>query len=82
MSEKSNRNNPEREPEKKDCMYGKVAIAAAELAKKNKNITPRKAWEKVVGNYTTSEASRKKSCPQNAFLGLCEEGMIKDIDKG
>jgi hypothetical protein len=26
--------------------------------------------------------SKKKGCPKNAFLGLCEEGLIKDVPRG
>lgn len=32
--------------------------------------------------YPTSETSRKKSSPRGAFLGLCEEGLVKDIPAG
>lgn len=32
--------------------------------------------------YPTSAAARKKSCPRGAFLGLCEEGLVKGIPAG
>ena len=32
--------------------------------------------------YPTSPAARKKSCPRGAFLGLCEEGLVKGIPPG
>ncbi|HEV2645174.1 MAG TPA: hypothetical protein VGU46_02290 [Acidobacteriaceae bacterium] len=32
--------------------------------------------------YPTSPTARKKSCPREAFLGLCEEGMVKGIPPG
>jgi hypothetical protein len=32
--------------------------------------------------YPTSPTSRKKGCPRGAFLGLCEEGMVKGIRAG
>jgi hypothetical protein len=32
--------------------------------------------------YPTSSAARKKACPRGAFLGLCEEGLVKGIPAG
>jgi hypothetical protein len=32
--------------------------------------------------YPTSPAARRKTCPRGAFLGLCEEGLVKDIPAG
>ncbi len=32
--------------------------------------------------YPTSPTSRKKTCPRGAFLGLCEEGLVKGIPAG
>jgi hypothetical protein len=32
--------------------------------------------------YPTSLAARKKGCPREAFLGLCEEGLVKGIPAG
>jgi hypothetical protein len=32
--------------------------------------------------YPTSPAARRKSCPRGAFLGLCEEGLVKGIPAG
>jgi hypothetical protein len=32
--------------------------------------------------YPTSPAARRKSCPRGAFLGLCEEGLVKGIPRG
>lgn len=32
--------------------------------------------------YPTSPAARKKGCPRGAFLGLCEEGLVKGIPAG
>jgi len=85
MSEKSNRINSGQEPKKKDCKYGIVAIEAANLAANGK-MNPKDAWEKacdvVWPDKTKNKSCREKPCPKNTFLGLCEDGMIKDIDKG
>ena len=32
--------------------------------------------------YPTSPIARKKSAPRAAFLGLCEEGLVKSIPAG
>lgn len=32
--------------------------------------------------YPTSPAARKKGGPRGAFLGLCEEGLVKGISPG
>lgn len=32
--------------------------------------------------YPTSPAARNKGCPRGAFLGLCEEGLVKGIPEG
>lgn len=32
--------------------------------------------------YPTSPTSRKKGSPRGAFLGLCEEGLVKGIPAG
>ena len=32
--------------------------------------------------YATSATSRKKISPRGAFLGLCEEGLVKGIPAG
>ena len=32
--------------------------------------------------YPTSLTARKKGCPRGAFLGLCEEGLVKGIPPG
>ena len=58
--------------------YGEVAIKVAK-AKGN----PKDNWLKEIKNtFFDSESSQKKSCPKSAFLGLCEEGLIKGIKHG
>ena len=58
--------------------YGKVAIKVAK-AKGN----PKDNWQKEVKiTFFDSESSQKKSCPKSAFLGLCEEGLVKGVPKG
>jgi hypothetical protein len=36
----------------------------------------------VIHETSSKKSSQEKSCPRNAFLGLCEEGLIKGIPPG
>ena len=45
--------------------------------------TPVARWESAMEKlYPTSPSARKKGGPRGAFLGLCEEGLIKGIPAG
>ena len=58
--------------------YGKTAVIAVNLLRENKTSDPIKAWELASYQvFPDSESSRSKSCPKNAFLGLCEDGQIR-----
>lgn len=63
--------------------YGDAAINAVKLLVSGTVDNPKEAWEiatsEIFGVGTTSQ---QKSCPQNAFLGLCEEGLVKKIPPG
>jgi hypothetical protein len=40
-------------------------------------------WESAMAKlYPTSPSARKKGCPRGAFLGLCEEGLVRGIPAG
>ena len=61
--------------------YGIVAVNAATLAIESK-ISPVDAWQQAVRKeYPDSKESQLKSCPKNTFLGLCSEGLVKNISK-
>jgi hypothetical protein len=46
-------------------------------------IDPAARWDTAMQRlYPTSPTARKKGCPRGAFLGLCEEGLIKGIPTG
>lgn len=62
---------------KKYNQYGNVAVLAAQ-----KQGNPIDAWEKAAQQEIESESSRKKGCPRSAFLGLCEEGLVNNFQKG
>ena len=47
------------------------------------NLDPEARWKSAMDRlYPTSVTSRKKSRPRGAFLGLCEEGLVKNIPAG
>ena len=57
--------------------YGEAAIYATEMIR-DSGIDPPEAWEesceRVEGN--------PQKCTRSAYLGLCEEGMIKNVPMG
>jgi hypothetical protein len=62
--------------------YGKSAIEAVELILSTK-IHPEQAWDIATSNEFGKDSSlQKKGCPKGAFLGLCEQGMIKGVPLG
>jgi hypothetical protein len=62
--------------------YGEAAIMAAQLGTSG-DPDPCIRWENAMNKlYPTSPAARKKSSPRDAFLGLCEEGLVKGISAG
>ncbi|WP_417558821.1 DUF6979 family protein [Mesoflavibacter zeaxanthinifaciens] len=60
--------------------YGLTAIEAVRTI--SEFSSPKEAWEAACKNYFHSISSQNKSCPRDAFLGLCKEGLIKGIMKG
>jgi hypothetical protein len=62
--------------------YGEAALMAARQGASG-DLNPIARWESAMERlYPTSSAARKKSCPRGAFLGLCEEGLVKGIPAG
>ena len=63
--------------------YAQIAINVVKRINLDNSINPKEAWEIEANNlFGEGKASAKKGCPKNAFLGLCEEGLIKGIPKG
>ena len=61
--------------------YGEAALMAAREGPSAVN--PKARWESAMERlYPTSPIARKKGGPRGAFLGLCEEGLIKGIPAG
>jgi hypothetical protein len=62
--------------------YGEAAIMAARQGSPASS-NPVTRWDNAMKSlYPTSQTARKKSCPRGAFLGLCEEGLVKGIPAG
>ena len=62
--------------------YGQAALIASGQSKSG-TINPVENWEAAMLQvYPTSIAARKKGSPRGAFLGLCEEGLVKGIPPG
>jgi len=62
--------------------YGEAALMAAgrEFSAPSNPIV---RWDSAMERlYPTSPTARRKSCPRGAFLGLCEEGLVKGIPAG
>jgi hypothetical protein len=63
--------------------FGKCAINAVTLYHNMGNNDPIEAWKEAVKHeFKNSESSREKGCPREAFLGLCEKGLIIGIQAG
>ena len=60
--------------------YGEAALMASSQPFAG---TPESRWRSALEKlYPSSLTSQKKICPRGAFLGLCEEGLIKGIPAG
>jgi hypothetical protein len=63
--------------------YGQAAVRACELYNMKIVESPVKAWEKATSEiFGDGSWGQKKGCPKNAFLGLCEEGLVENIPQG
>jgi len=63
--------------------YGDTAVKTAEILAANNGEHPRDIWNLVASEiFGAGTYGQKKDCPRNAFLGLCQEGMIKGVNRG
>ena len=61
--------------------YGEAALMA--VREGSASVDPVSRWKNAMEKlYPTSPLARKKSSPRGAFLGLCEEGLVKGIPAG
>ena len=63
--------------------YGDAAIKAVRLVRSGSVKSPINAWKRATGEiFGRGTSSQDKGCPRDAFLGLCEEGIITGIPAG
>ena len=61
--------------------YGEAALIA--VRDSSAGTSPAKRWQSAMEKvYPTSPLAREKSGSRGAFLGLCEEGLVKGIPAG
>jgi hypothetical protein len=63
-------------------LYGKAAVIAARACRKKKSCCPESEWKKAVAKLSSSKSTQEKSCPRDAFLGLCSAGSVVGIPAG
>lgn len=62
--------------------YGEAALMAARQEASG-DVDPVARWKSAMEVlYPTSLTAQKKGAPRGAFLGLCEEGLVKGIPAG
>jgi|AMWB02.1.fsa_nt_gi hypothetical protein len=63
--------------------YGQTALRASALYMLGGYASPLGAWVEAAQElFPGKPSSQRKGCPKDAFLGLCEEGLVKGIPKG
>ena len=63
--------------------YGDAAIEATTFLLTGKENSPLEAWASAVrAIFPKSISSQRKGCPKTAYLGLCEEGLIRGVPPG
>ena len=63
--------------------YGTAAVEAVRLYSRGLARSPPDAWEQATSRlFGRGTSSQRKGCPRNAFLGLCEEGLVKGVEPG
>jgi len=68
---------------KKQKKFGKIAVKTVSLLKSQSNLTPEEAWNKTTDEiFEDKKSMKQKGCPKNTFLGLFEEGLIKEFPIG
>ncbi|MCT4565007.1 MAG: hypothetical protein N4A68_11945 [Maledivibacter sp.] len=63
--------------------YSEIAVKAVELLISNDEYRPREAWDIAATEiFVLNSWGSQKGCPRSAFLGLCEEGLVKGVASG
>lgn len=60
--------------------YGTVALRAVELIRMDEQSEPLATWNTVAPEvFGVGSSSQRKVCPRDAFLRLCEKGLIRSV---
>lgn len=63
--------------------YGEAAKKAVKYLHEHEQMTPNNAWSQAtIEIFGEGTSSQKKGCPQNTFLGLCEQSLIQGVPSG
>lgn len=63
--------------------YSKSALNAVNYIVEDRIKNPVEAWMFATGEQFGEDSwGQKKGCPRNAFLGICEEGLVKGVIAG
>jgi hypothetical protein len=63
--------------------YGLAAVNAIKLIESKEADSPVKAWQLVtIDIFGKGTHAQKKGCPKGAFLGLCEDGLVRGVLPG
>jgi hypothetical protein len=61
--------------------FGKSAVLATKCVTLER-LPPRDAWDVAIKQLSKSPSVQTKTCPRNAYLGLCEAGAVVGIKAG
>jgi len=63
--------------------YGQTTLKAIALIRTGICQAPPKAWQRAAQEiFPNSFDSQNKGCTKGAFLGLCQEGLVKGVPQG
>lgn len=62
--------------------YGRAAVSATQYFINGTVHSLGEAWDLAIAQNTKSDQARRKCCPKNAYLGLCEAGLVAHIPVG
>ncbi|GBF76144.1 hypothetical protein PA598K_04592 [Paenibacillus sp. 598K] len=63
--------------------YSKSALNAVRYMQSNRTESPVEAWYIATGEqFGEGSWGQAKGCPRTAFLGICEEGLVKGVKPG
>ena len=64
------------------AQFGSAPVFATKAYTQGKFSTLLDAWDFAISQYSESNSIRGKVCPKDAYLGLCECGLVKGIPAG